>query len=130
MSSLVRAPYSFLGKNGDYPVEMNFGIRVYNTKGEKFPAIGEIAATLKGGLRTNHLGIVPLLDGEKKNIGMAEVIGIIAAKPENMNLVCIKDCGIQSIEEAVEYVRREHGEEFQRDGVLTVYYYRIVELTK
>lgn len=129
MSATLTAPYKDLGPNGDYPIEANYGIRIYDNKGEIIPEIGEIKATLKGGLRTNHVGIVQLLDGEKKNIGKAEVVKIIIAKPENMELKDINACGFKSIDEAVDYVSREHKEEFERDGVMTVYYFKVTEKT-
>ena len=105
---------------------MNFGVRIYDNKGEVIPEIGVIKATLKGGLRTNHVGIVPLLDGEKKEVGKVEVTQIIAAKPENMPIEHIKNCGFESLEDAVNYVSIEHKEEFDRDGVMTIYYFRVV----
>ncbi len=130
MSATLTAPYKDLGPNGDYPIEANYGIRIYDNKGEIIPGIGETKATLKGGLRTNHIGIVPLLDGNKENIGNAEVIKIIIAKPENMELKDINACGFQSIDEAIAYVSTEHKEEFDRDGVMTVYYFKVIEKNK
>lgn len=129
MSSTVYAPYLELGEGGDYPIEINFAIRIYNTveKGEKIPDIGEIGYTLKGGLRTNRIGIVPLLDGAKDQVGKAEVLKVIAAKPENMDMELIKSCGFKAIEDAIEYVKSEHGEEFARDGVMTIYIYKVTE---
>lgn len=126
MSSTVRAPYAFLGENGDYPAEMNFGIRIYDNKGEVIPEIGELTATLKGGLRVNFVGEVPLLDGEKKNIGTAEVVQIVSAKPENMQMEHINACGFKTSQEAIDYVSAEHKEEFDIDGVMTVYYFKVV----
>ncbi len=128
MSATLQAPYKDLGPNGDYFIEANYGIRIYDNKGEVIPAIGEVKATLKGGLRTNHIGIVPLLDGEKKNIGKAEVIKVIIAKPENMDLTDLKAAGFNSKEEALQYVSTEHKEEFDRDGVMTIYYFKVTEL--
>jgi hypothetical protein len=130
MSSTVNAPYAFLGKNGDYPVEMNFGIRIYDNKGEIIPQVGELKATLKGGLRVNHIGIVPLLDGAKENIGDAEVIQIISSKPENMPIEHIKACGFNNLEDAITYVSNEHKEEFERDGIITIYYFKVTKLNK
>lgn len=132
MSSTVYAPYLELGEGGDYPIEINFAIRIYNTveKGEKIPDVGEIGYTLKGGLRTNRIGIVPLLDGVKDQVGKAEVLKVIAAKPENMDMELIKSCGFKTIEDAIEYVKSEHGEEFARDGVMTIYVYRVTEHDK
>ncbi len=127
MSSTVRAPYKFLGENGDYPVEMNFGIRIYDNKGEVIPEIGEIKATLKGGLRTNYIGVVPLLDGNKKVVGKAQVSMIVSAKPEEMPIEYIRDCGFETLEDAIKYVSNEHKEEFERDGVMTIYYFKVVE---
>ena len=127
MSQTLRAPYAFLGPNGDYVIEANFGVRIYDNKGEEIPAVGELRATLKGGLRTNHVGIVPLLDGNKQNIGKAEVTKIIIAKPENMDLEHLQAAGFQNREEAIGYVSTEHKEEFERDGVMTVYYFKVVE---
>ncbi|MDO8515234.1 MAG: hypothetical protein Q7S14_01920 [bacterium] len=131
MSAVIRAPYGDLGLNGDYPFDANFGIRVYDKppQNETISAIGTEAATLKGGLRVNFLGLVPLLNGEKKTIGTAEVLRITSAKPENMPIEEIELCGFGSIDDAVVYAKREHTEEFERDGVLTVYRYRVTELT-
>ncbi len=128
MSSTIRAPYKNLGEGGDYPIEMNYAIRIYDNLGEKIPKVGEISASLKGGQRTNHLGEVPLLDGNKNDIGVAEVIEIISACPKHMKLAHIKACGFDSVEKAVEYAKKEHSEEFERDGVLTVFYYKVKEL--
>lgn len=128
MSATLNAPYAELGPGGDYPIEANYGIRIYDNKGEVIPAVGEVAATLKGGLRTNYLGEVPILDGEKERVGLAKVLMIVAAKPENMNLEHILACGFKNIEQAVVYAKREHAEEFERDGVLTVFYYQVVKL--
>lgn len=50
MSSTIKAPYAFLGEGGDYAIEVNFAIRIYDTKGETIPNVGEIGYTLKGGL--------------------------------------------------------------------------------
>lgn len=130
MSSTVFAPYAHLGEGGDYPVEINFAIRVYDNIGEKIPDVGQTGYTLKGGLRTNRIGIVPLLDGTKQQIGKAEVLKTIAAKPENMDLQLIKSCGYKDIDEAIDYVKSEHGEEFARDGVMTIYVYKVTEITK
>lgn len=132
MSSTVLAPYAYLGEGGDYPIEINFAIRIYDTpeKGEKIPDIGEISYTLKGGLRTNRLGIVPLFNGAKEIIGKAEVLKIIASKPENMSTKLLNSCGFKTIDNAIEYVKAEHGEEFARDGVMTIYIYKVVELHK
>ena len=128
MSSTVTAPYAFLGEGGDYKIEVNFAVRVYDDKGEKIPDVGEVGYTLKGGLRTNRVGIVPLLDGNKDEVGKAEVLKIVAAKPQNMDMELIKFCGFKTIEDAVDYVQTEHGEEFTRDGVMTVFVYRVTEL--
>ncbi|MBC8495330.1 hypothetical protein H8D36_04205 [archaeon] len=84
MSSTVRAPYENLGEGGDYHVEMNFAIRVYDNRGEVIPEIGALGASLKGGQRTNYHGSVPLLDGKKMLVGLAEIIAIISARPEYM----------------------------------------------
>jgi len=129
MSSTIRAPYAFLGPNGDYPVEMNFAVRIYDTKGERIPEVGELSASLKGGQRTNHVGIVPLLDGKKERVGEAEIIKIVIAKPENMDLDLLKMCGFANLEEATEYVKREHGDEFERDGVMTVFVFQVTKRT-
>lgn len=130
MSSTVFAPFSRFGEGGDYSVEISYAIRIYDNIGEKIPDIGQTAYTLKGGLRTNRIGIVPLLDGAKQQIGKAEVLKVIAAKPENMDLELIKSCGYSNIDEAIKYVKSEHGEEFARDGVMTIYVYRVTELNK
>lgn len=132
MSATVRAPYRNLGEGGDYPVEMNYAVRIYNTppQNEKIPDIGIETGTLKGGQRTNFHGVVPLLDGKKENIGKAEILKIISARPEFMPLEEIKLCGFDTIEKAVEYAKKEHGEEFARDGVLTIYRYKILQLNK
>ncbi len=132
MSSTVFAPYLDLGEGGDYPIEINFAIRVYDTidKGEKIPDIGEVGYTLKGGLRTNRIGIVPLLDGVKDQVGKAEVLKVIAAKPQNMDIELINLCGFGTTEDAIDYVKSEHGEEFARDGVMTVYIYKVTERNK
>jgi hypothetical protein len=128
VSSTVTAPYAFLGEGGDYKIEVNFAVRVYDNKGEKIPNIGEVGYTLKGGLRTNRVGIVPLLDGNKDEVGKAEVLKIVAAKPQNMDMELIKSCGFETIEDAVDYVQTEHGEEFARDGVMTIFVYKVTEL--
>jgi hypothetical protein len=126
MSSTVRAIYAHLGKGGDYPVEMNYAIRIYTPK-ESIPDVGVLSATLKGGQRTNHHGIVPLLDGKKQIVGSAEVTEIVSARPEHMKLEHIIACGFGSMQEAVNYAKSEHEEEFARDGVLTVFYYKVAE---
>ncbi|KKS17362.1 MAG: hypothetical protein UU77_C0001G0022 [candidate division WWE3 bacterium GW2011_GWC1_41_7] len=128
MSSTVIAPYAHLGEGGDYPIEVNFAVRVYDNKGESIPPVGELGYSLKGGLRTNRIGIVPLLDGRKEEVGKAEVLILVAAKPENMDLPLVQKCGFTTIEEATEYARQEHGDEFSRDGVLTIFVYKVVEL--
>lgn len=126
MSATLQAPYKDLGPNGDYFIEANYGIRIYDNKGEIIPEIGETSATLKGGLRTNHIGRVPLLDGAKRNIGEVEVIKIIIAKPENIDIEDLKACGFEKIEDAINYVATEHLEEYSRDGVMTIYYYKVI----
>ena len=130
MSSTVRAPYKELGPNGDYPVELNYAVRIYTNppQNEKVPNIGEESASLKGGQRTNFFGDVPLLDGDKKQIGWAEVIKIVSARPEYMPIEEIKACGFDNMDEAVAYVKKEHGEEFDRDGVLTVFHFVVKKL--
>lgn len=129
MSSTVRAPYIELGPDGDYPIEMNYAIRIYTNppQNEIIPDIGKESASLKGGQRTNFHGKVPLLNGDKKAVGWAEVLRIVSARPQFMPMEEIRVCGFESIDKAVEYVKREHGEEFNRDGVLTVFHYRITE---
>lgn len=32
MSSIILAPYGYLGEGGDYPIEVNFAIRIYDSK--------------------------------------------------------------------------------------------------
>ena len=130
MSSTVYAPYKELGPGGDYPVEINYAIRIYTNppQNEKVPNVGEESATLKGGQRTNFHGNVPILDGDKKQIGWAEVTKIISARPQYMPIEEINSCGFNSINEAVDYAKKEHGEEFERDGVLTVFHYRVTRL--
>jgi hypothetical protein len=127
MSSTVRAPYIELGKGGDYPVEMNYAVRIYDNLGEKIPNVGEYGASLKGGQRTNFIGEVPLLDGSKEPVGKAEIVRIVSAKPENILESEVQQCGFKNIEEAIEYVAREHKEEFERDGVMTVFTYKVTE---
>lgn len=128
MSSTVFAPYAFLGEGGDYPIEVNFAVRIYDNLGEIIPPVGQVSFSLKGGLRTNRLGIVPLLNGEKQQVGKAEVLKIVAAKPENIGMDLLEGCGFHSLAAAIEYVKREHGEEFARDGVMTVFVFRVTEL--
>ncbi len=128
MSSTVFAPYAHLGTGGDYPVEINFAVRVYDNKGEVIPAVGQLGYSLKGGLRTNRIGIVPLLNGNKQDVGKAEVLKLVAAKPSNIDLELIKNCGFKSVDEAIDYATREHGDEFKRDGVFTIFVYKVVEL--
>ncbi len=130
MSTTFQAPYRDLGEGGDYTIEVNFAIRIYDTKGEVIPAVGEVGYTLKGGLRTNRIGIVPLLDGKKDDVGKAEVLKVVAAKPQNMDMSLINACGFQTIEDAIDYVETEHGEEYARDGVFTIYIYKIIENNK
>jgi hypothetical protein len=130
MSSTLQAPYAELGEGGDYFIEANYGIRIYDDKGEIIPKVGELGATLKGGLRTNFLGDVPILNGQKETIGIAEVTMIISAKPEHMSRKHIRACGFESMNEAVEYVKANHGEEYARDGVLTIYYFIVKSLDK
>jgi hypothetical protein len=130
MSSTVRAPYIELGKGGDYPVEINYAIRIYTNapQNEKIPNIGEESAILKGGQRTNFHGEVPILNGNKEQVGWAEITKIVSARPQFMPQEEIQVCGFTSTEEAVDYAKREHGEEFERDGVLTVFHYRVARL--
>lgn len=132
MSATVRAPYIDLGPGGDYPVELNYAVRIYTNppQNETILKIGEEGATLKGGQRTNFHGLVPLLNGDKKAVGFAEILRIVSARPEHMPIDEVKTCGFETIEKAVEYVKREHGEEFDRDGVMTIYHYRVVRLEK
>lgn len=130
MSSTFTAPFASWGEGGDYKIEVNFAIRVYDTKGEKIPDVGEIGYTLKGGLRTNRIGIVPLFDGVKNEIGKAEVLKVIASKPHNMDISLVNLCGFKTIEDAINYVKTEHSEEFVRDGVMTIYVYKVAELKK
>lgn len=42
----------------------------------------------------------------------------------------IKLCGFKTIEDAIDYVTAEHGVEFARDGVMTVYVYKVTEYKK
>jgi hypothetical protein len=130
MSSTVYAPYKELGPGGDYPVEINYAIRIYTNspQNEKIPNIGEESATLKGGQRTNFHGDVPILNGDKKQVGWAELIKIVSARPQYMPMEEVKACGFTSVNEAMDYAKREHKEEFERDGVLTVFHYRVVRL--
>jgi len=130
MSSTVFAPYPQLGFGGNYPAEMNYGIRIYTNppQNEIILGVGQKGATLKGGQRTNFHGLVPILDGNKNTVGQAEVLKIVTARPKYMLLQDIQACGFQTMDEAVAYVEREHGEEFTRDGVLTVYYYKVITL--
>lgn len=132
MSSTVRAPYIDLGPGGDYPIEMNYAIRIYTNppQNEKIPNVGEEGATLKGGQRTNFHGLVPILDGDKKPVGWAEVTRIVSARPEFMPIEEVVACGFKDLSEAVDYVKREHGEEFERDGVMTVFHYRVKKLNE
>jgi len=128
MPSTVTAPYAFLGEGGDYKIEVNFAVRIYDNKGEKIPNVGEVGYSIKGGLRTNRVGVVPLLDGNKDEVGKVEVLKIVASKPHNMDMELIKLCGFKTIEHAIDYVQTEHGEEFSRDGVMTVFVYKVTEL--
>jgi hypothetical protein len=130
MSSTIRAPYAELGPGGDYPVEVNYAVRIYNTPplNEKVPEVGEESASLKGGQRTNFHGPVPVLDGNKKEIGWAELTRIVSARPEFMPLSEVQACGFATMESAVEYAKREHGDEFDRDGVITVFHYKVIRL--
>jgi hypothetical protein len=127
MSHTVRAPYARLGPGGDYAVEMNFAVRVWDQEGEAIPPEGRTGACLKGGQRTNYFGAVPLLDGRKNLVGRAEVLRIISARPEDMPAEELVRCGFQSREAALDFVRRVHREEFERDGVFTVYHFRVLE---
>lgn len=127
MSSTVIAPWGYLGEGGDYPIEVNFAVRVYDDKGEVIPPVGEVGYSTKGGLRTNRIGIVPLLDGKKEEVGKVEVLQLIAAKPENIGMDLLRKCGFETVEEARQYVECEHGEEFGRDGVITIFVYKVLE---
>ena len=127
MSSTVRAPYAHLGPGGDYAVEMNYAVRVFDTAGETIPAAGECGACLKGGQRTNHFGPVPLLDGLKRRVGSAEVFRIVSARPEHLPEADLAACGFPSAAAALDFAARIHSEEFARDGVLTVYHFRVLE---
>jgi len=127
MSHTIRAPYARLGPGGDYAVEMNFAVRVYDDGGETIPPAGAFGASLKGGQRTNHFGPVPLLDGAKRHIGQAEVLRIVSAKPGDMPAEELARCGFASLQAALDFVQRVHGDEFARDGVLTVYHFRVLE---
>jgi len=69
---------------------------------------------------------VTLLDGAKEVVGTAEVVKVISAKPEGIDLEDLKKCGFETAKKALEYVKAEHGEEFNRDGVFTIYFYRVV----
>lgn len=128
ISFTVEAPYLELGEGGDYKIEINFAIRIYDNKGEKIPKVGELGYTLKGGLRTNRIGIVPLFDGKKDVVGKAQVIKVVSAKPEDMDYDLIRACGFDTKKQAIDYVQSEHKEEFERDGVMTVYVFRVTEL--
>jgi hypothetical protein len=130
MSSTIRAPFKQFGKDGDYPVELNYGLRIYTNppQNERVPKVGEICASLKGGQRTNFHGEVPLLDGDKKEIGKAEILKIVSARPEFIPIEDIRACGFESLEKAIDYIEKEHREEFERDGVMTFFYYRVVKL--
>ncbi len=128
MSSTFKAPYEWLGKGGDYQIEVNFAVRIYNKEpyNQKIPDVGELAASLKGGQRTNYHGHVPLLDGNKDIIGLAEIVEIVSARPKYMELEHIQNCGFPTLEKALDYVKKD--EEFERDGVMTVFYYKITEI--
>ncbi len=130
MSSTVRAPYRDLGKGGDYPVEMNYAVRIYDDKGEKILRVGETGASLKGGQRTNYVGIVPLLNGKKERVGEAEILRIVSAKPGNITLKELKLCGFKTPKDAIDYVKRVHEEEFERDGVFTIFFFKVISLNK
>jgi hypothetical protein len=132
MSSTVRAPCKKFGPNGDYPVEMNYAVRIYTNppQNEKIPNVSEESVSLKGGQRTNFFGDVPLLDGNKEQIGWAEITKIVSARPEYMPVEEIKLCGFENIDEAVVYAKKEHGEEFDRDGVLTIFHFKVKTLTR
>ena len=130
MSSTIKAPFKKFGKGGDYEIEMNYAIRIYTNPpfNEIIPKIGQEAASIKGGQRTNFHGLVPLLDGDKKEIGWAELTKTVSARVEFMPLKEFQDCGFDSPEQAVDYVKTLHNEEFKRDRVLTVFHYRIIKL--
>jgi len=130
MSSTIRAPYLNLGPGGDYPVELNYAVRIYTNspQNEIIPDVGQESASLKGGQRTNFHGEVPILDGDKNQVGWAEITKIISARPKFMPLEEVNSCGFMSMDEAVEYVKKEHGEEYERDGVLTVFHYKVTKL--
>lgn len=130
MSATVKSPFLRFGLGGDYLVELNYGVRIYTNppQNEIIPNIGEESASLKGGQRTNFFGEVPLLDGDKKQIGWVEITKIVSAKPEHMPEEEIQLCGFKNMNEAVNYVKKEHGEEFDRDGVLTVFHFKVKKL--
>ncbi|MFA7301000.1 MAG: hypothetical protein WC069_01715 [Candidatus Shapirobacteria bacterium] len=132
MSSTVFAPYEKLGPNGNYPIEMNFGLRFYPPN-DPVPEVGHIGASLKGGQRTNFIGLVPILVSNADNtgldvVGQAEITRIQSARPENMPIEDIIACGFKTTDEAIIFVQEQHKDEFERDGVLTIYHYRINNL--
>lgn len=47
-----------------------------------------------------------------------------------MDMSLIEACGFRTIDDAIDYVKAEHGEEFARDGVITIYVYKIVKHDK
>ena len=128
MSRTVRAPYGHVGPGGEYAVDMNFAVRVWDHEGEIIPPEGHTGASLKGGQRTNHLGAVPLLDGNHNRIGTAEVVRIVSARPEQMPGDDLMRCGFSSLDAALAFVRRVHPVEYERDGVLTVFHFRVLKL--
>lgn len=130
MSSIIKAPYKDFGPGGDYPVELNYAVRIYTDppQNEIIPNVGQESVSLKGGQRTNFHGEVPILNGKKEQVGWAEIIRIVSARPQYLPIEEIKACGFKTIDEAVAYAKREHGEEFERDGVLTVFHYKVIRL--
>lgn len=70
----------------------------------------------------------PILNGDKKQVGWAEITKIVSARPKFMPLEEIEACGFTNIDEAIEYAKKEHSEEYERDGVLTVFHYKVVKL--
>lgn len=132
MSSTIEAPYKNLGPNGDYKIEMNYGLRFYPPE-DPVPEVGFLGASLKGGQRTNFIGLVPILVSNKEGngldvVGQAEITKIVSAKPENMAIEDIKACGFKTMKEAVDFVIEKHNDEYSRDGVLTVYFFKIDSL--
>ena len=65
--------------------------------------------------------------GIGRHIGTAEVVRIVSARPEQMSADDLAQCGFPSLDAALAFVRRVHADEYDRDGVFTVFHFRVVE---